>query len=167
MSLTSNYRPGAKGALLDEYQRALKDLQNVISGINGEELTTIVDPNTADANCRSIQTILSHVVRSGYGYAIDIHNRNGDNKQRPERIYHTDVNEYIQDLDGMFSFTERVFENVSPDELEQPDESLKMKTPWNQRYDIEQLTEHAIVHILRHRRQIEKFRMILSAGKEK
>lgn len=37
----------------------------------------------------------------------------------------------------------------------------KIFTSWNQVYDIEQVTEHAIVHILRHRRQIEKFKIIL------
>jgi len=33
---------------------------------------------------------------------------------------------------------------------------------WGPQYDLEQLLEHAVVHILRHRRQIEKF-----AAKEK
>jgi hypothetical protein len=28
---------------------------------------------------------------------------------------------------------------------------------WGPRYDLEQLLEHAIVHVLRHRRQIDKF----------
>ena len=28
---------------------------------------------------------------------------------------------------------------------------------WSQGYDIEQLLEHAIVHLLRHRRQLERF----------
>ena len=32
-----------------------------------------------------------------------------------------------------------------------------IKTEWGQEYDFEQLLEHAIVHILRHRRQIERF----------
>jgi hypothetical protein len=30
-------------------------------------------------------------------------------------------------------------------------------TGWGQHYDIEQMMEHAIVHVLRHRRQVEKF----------
>ena len=33
----------------------------------------------------------------------------------------------------------------------------KIITSWGQSYDFEQLFEHAIVHILRHRRQIERF----------
>jgi hypothetical protein len=33
-----------------------------------------------------------------------------------------------------------------------------MMTSWGQLYDIEQLMEHAIVHVLRHRRQIEQYK---------
>ena len=32
---------------------------------------------------------------------------------------------------------------------------------WSGRYDVEQLMQHAIVHVLRHRRQIERFKMLL------
>ena len=159
--MITQYRKGAIGALLDEYERAIKDLQNVISEIPTEELIMIADHHTADENCRSIQTILSHVVHSGYGDAIYIQNRHGANNQRPDKIFHQSVTNYIQDLNAMFSYIESVFENVSEKEIEQLDDSLKIKTPWKQHYDIEQLMEHAIVHILRHRRQIEKFKIIL------
>jgi hypothetical protein len=32
-----------------------------------------------------------------------------------------------------------------------------IRSSWGVVYDLEQLLEHAIVHVLRHRRQIEKF----------
>jgi hypothetical protein len=35
--------------------------------------------------------------------------------------------------------------------------AVSMKVRWGPTYDLEQLLEHAIVHILRHRRQIERF----------
>jgi len=35
--------------------------------------------------------------------------------------------------------------------------AVKIDAPWGAHYDMEQLLEHAIVHILRHRRQIERF----------
>ena len=41
--------------------------------------------------------------------------------------------------------------------MEENDPSKKIKVRWGQLYDPEQLMEHAIVHILRHRRQIENF----------
>ncbi|MNL67316.1 hypothetical protein D3C87_1918870 [compost metagenome] len=58
----------------------------------------------------------------------------------------------------MFAYTENVFKEISDDELEQFDDSLKIKAGWGQLYDIEQMTEHAIVHILRHTRQIARIK---------
>ena len=69
---------GAIGALLDEYERALADLKRVLSTVKTDELVTIVDTETKDDDCRSIQTILAHVVRSGYGYAIEVRNKQGE-----------------------------------------------------------------------------------------
>ena len=46
------------------------------------------------------------------------------------------------------------------DKWEYSDEEVmkvKMIVRWGPQYDLEQLLEHAVVHILRHRRQIEKF----------
>jgi hypothetical protein len=36
-------------------------------------------------------------------------------------------------------------------------QKAEIKVTWGSVYDIEQIIEHAIVHILRHRRQVEKF----------
>jgi hypothetical protein len=155
------YRPGAAGALLDEYERAIADLNNCIETIHDNDLAVIVDPKTTDENCRSVQTILSHVVNSGYGYAISIHNLKGHTMERPAKTFHHSIKEYQEDLASVFAFTENIFSEFNDSELEQFDDSLKIKTRWGQLYDIEQLTEHAIVHILRHRRQIEKFKILL------
>jgi hypothetical protein len=35
--------------------------------------------------------------------------------------------------------------------------ALEIQAPWGPVYDLEQMLEHAIVHVLRHRRQIERF----------
>jgi len=37
--MTKNYRTGAIGALLDEYERAIADLQQVIAPISDRELS--------------------------------------------------------------------------------------------------------------------------------
>ncbi|MFH6987741.1 DinB family protein [Flavobacterium collinsii] len=151
-------RPGAVGALLDIYEQAILDLKNVITSIPDNVLANIIDEKTTNEDCKSIQAILSHVVSSGYSYAISIHNLKGHNMQRPDKIFHVTIAEYLKDLTNVFLFTESVFREIKDDELEQFDDSLKIKTGWGQLYDIEQLTEHAIVHILRHKRQIEKIK---------
>ncbi|RKR08792.1 DinB family protein [Flavobacterium sp. 90] len=151
-------RQGAVGALLDIYEQTISDLKNVIQDIPDNVLTKIIDEKTTNEDCRSIQTILSHVVSSGYSYATSIHNQKGHNAKRPEKVFHVTIAEYLNDLTNVFIFTESVFKEIKDEELEQPDNSLKIQTGWGQAYDIEQITEHAIVHILRHKRQIEKMK---------
>lgn len=159
--MPTTFRPGAIGAMLDEYEKAIAELKEVIGSISDSALTVIIDPQTPDDNCRSIQAILSHVVSAGYGYATSIHNLKEHNRERPARIFRTTIKDYLDDLTAVFAFTEDVFREFSDAETEQLDDSLKIKAGWGQLYDIEQMMEHAIVHILRHRRQIEKIKLLM------
>jgi len=155
------YRQGAKGALLDEYEKAITELQQVITDISDKDLVTVVDTVTTDENCRSVQTILSHVVSSAYSYAIYILHYYGYQTVRPEKTFRTTVQAYINDLREAFQFTENVFRDIKDSELEEFSQEKKIAARWGQVYDIEQMMEHAIVHILRHRRQIEKYKDII------
>jgi uncharacterized damage-inducible protein DinB len=161
--MEKNVRQGAIGALLGEYEKAIKELQHVIENISATDLATVVDNITADANCKSIQTILTHVVNSGYSYCVYILDLKNAGAKRREKILRFTVEDYIKDLDEVFNFTCNTFDNITDAEIEEPDETKKIKTSWGQCYDIEQMMEHAIVHILRHRRQIEKFTKILTS----
>ena len=64
-----DYRKGAVGALMDEYERAIFELKSIVQNISKEVFTRIADSETDNENCRSIQTIISHVISSGYDYA--------------------------------------------------------------------------------------------------
>ncbi|NUY79802.1 DinB family protein [Flavobacterium sp. MAH-1] len=149
---------GAVNALLEIYGNAVDGLKATVRSISAEQLIEIADSKTANPDCRSIQTILTHVVYAGFGYATTIMNRNGHINDRPPRILLHDSQSYCDALDDMMRFTQSVFADITDDELETYDESSKMLTGWKQRYDIEQLAEHAIVHILRHHRQIHNLR---------
>ena len=151
---------GAIGALLDIYGQAINGLIDVIEGVSDDNLIVITDAQAADENCRSVQTILSHVVHSGYGYATSIHNSKGHALQRPLKIFYLSVTEYVDGLKAVLAYTESVFKELDDTDLEQHDDLLKIKTGWGQLYDIEQLMEHAIVHILRHKRQIENIKRL-------
>ena len=144
--------------MLDIYEQAISDLKSAIEEIPDQDITVIIDPLTPDENCRTLQGILSHVVHAGYGYATSIHNLNGYNFRRPDKTIRVTIQEYLDDLSGVFAYTEKVFKDIGDNQLEEPEDSLKIKTGWGQSYDIEQMMEHAIVHILRHKRQIEKIR---------
>lgn len=156
-------RQGAIGALLDLYEQAISDLKITIENIPDHVLAVTIDHHTTDENCKTIQSILSHVVHSGYGYATYIHNSRGNNIIRPAKIFHTTISKYSEDITGVFNYTENIFEGIKNDELEQTDNSLKIKSGWGQLYDIEQMMEHAIVHILRHNRQIKNIKLRLAA----
>lgn len=155
------HRKDAIGALLDEYQRAINDLVSVLETISDAELVIVFDPDAADDNCRSVQTILSHVVHSGFGYATSIHNLKGPMQVRPARTFHNTIKEYINDISAIVPYTEKILAAYNDDELEQPNyDTLNIKSGWGVTYTIEQMMEHAIVHILRHRRQIEKIKRL-------
>ena len=161
MTTTNTELKGAIKALLDEYKKAINELIEVIKPIDKDALSTIVDHKTEDPDCRSIQTVLTHVVRSGFGYTIYIENSIGLNKPRLEGEILTDAGKYIDALNLMYAYCEDFLKKNPGIAIEQMDNTKKITTNWGQQYDIEQLLEHAIVHILRHRRQIEKFKKLL------
>ncbi len=153
---------GAIGALLDEYEKALEDLYNVIEGIGHKKLITIADKETLDSDCVSIQSVLIHVLRAGYNYIIEIRRHIGEDIEFINQEHKNTISEYIDELTLMFNFNEKLFIDYPNIQLEEYDEQKKMHVRWDQKYDVEQLMEHAIVHILRHRRQIERFLLKLN-----
>ena len=148
---------GGVTALFAEYRKAIDELKYVIKPINDKQLCEIVDKNTSNIDCKSIQSILTHVVFSGYCYIIYIENYIGNKKNRLEKITYENANEYIEQLNLMFEYSMNFFQKNTNVEIEELVDFKKINTSWGQKYDIEQLLEHAIVHVLRHRRQIEKF----------
>jgi uncharacterized damage-inducible protein DinB len=148
---------GAVGALLDEYEKALTELHNLLYKISNKDLITIIDEKTEETDCKSIQTVLTHVVRSGYCYIIEIRKSLGEQIDFVEKRTLNSIEEYQNELKKMFQYNEKLFEDYPNLILEETDPEKKILVRWGQQYDVEQLLEHAIVHILRHRRQIERF----------
>lgn len=150
-----NYRKGGIGAVMDEYERAASEFKNLIRKISESDFVKVVDTETKDEDCRSVQTIVSHVTNSGYGYANYIRDWYSIHKNSPERKL-LSKDEFFLRFDNMIAYTSEILEGkweYSDDEIQK----VKMIVRWGPQYDLEQLLEHAIVHILRHRRQIEKF----------
>lgn len=153
--MAKNYRKGAVGALMDEYERASAELKTILSKIPAEDFVKIVDPNTKDEDCRSIQTIMNHVVRAGYGYSNYLRKEFGISSDNP--VYQiNDADEAISHFERMLAYAVETLEG----KWEMTDEDIfkvKIVTKSGATIDMEILLEHAIVHILRHRRQIERF----------
>lgn len=162
MQSTKKYRDqGAVGALLDEYEKSISELKEVITNISKKDLIEIVDFETKDEDCRSIQTILSHVVESGYTYVIEIRKWLGEEIAYKEKAIHHSIDDYKLAMDKMFAYNEKLFLDYPELQLIEHNPKHKITVRWGQKFDVDQLIEHAIVHILRHRRQIERFKIKL------
>ena len=157
MKALEDYRKGAIGALMDEYERAALELKSLAANIDKNDYERIADAETKDDDCRSIQTIMNHVVHAGYGYANGIRREfsipfEPIGKERPQ-IYQSEIGD---EIDKVLAYTAETLDGrweMSYEEMEKTIISRKENVSEN----IEQLLEHAVLHILRHRRQIEKF----------
>jgi uncharacterized damage-inducible protein DinB len=141
---------------MDEYERAADDLRRLIERIGDDDFARVVDAQTEDDACRSVQTIMSHVVGAGYGYADYIREQFSVASTRPPRGRLLSRQESLEQLDAALQYTAETLEGrweMSDDEITR----TVINSSWGVTYDVEQLLEHAIVHVLRHRRQIEKF----------
>jgi uncharacterized damage-inducible protein DinB len=150
--MNKKYRPGAIGAMTDEYEKALNEFKALIQNLSKEKFIEIKN-RSVDEDFQSARNITLHVVHSGYVYANHVRKRFGDNVSQHEIIINN-KDEAIAELDKMFQYTITTFEDkwlLTDEELL----SIIIKTSWTT-YDLEAIIEHAIVHVLRHRLQIEK-----------
>ncbi|MDO6596882.1 DinB family protein [Oceanihabitans sp. 2_MG-2023] len=152
------YRKGAIGALTDEYEKALNELKNLLLQIPDNKFEKIYNEKT-DIEFQSIRNIVLHIINSGYGYANHIRKRFGNSYVVP-KIEIVKTEHGILKLDEMFEYTVETFEDKWQLTYKELMNTI-IKTSWTT-YDLEAITEHAIVHILRHRLQIEK--MIVKHG---
>lgn len=77
--MPKTYRVGPIGALMDEYERAAKDLQKLLRTIDDETYTRILDTKTKDKDpALELKNIMNHVVRAGYGYSNYIRKQFGE-----------------------------------------------------------------------------------------
>ena len=154
--MKESYRPGPLGALMDEHERALDDLTRVLSKFSHFQFVKIVDTETQDENCRSVETIMNHVVGSVYTYSNLIREKIDIPVTQSNQIQVSNIVDVSTELQDMFNYMlETVEDKYSLLEKEFLYRGIDVQ--WSHNYDIEQLLEHAIVHVLRHRRQLERF----------
>ena len=152
--MSMKYRKGPVGALMDEYERVTTELSQLLESISDADYNKIIDPHTPDEDCRSVATIMRHVIRAGHGYAGYMRDvwgmdRGGRWDQAVTRA------EAIAMLRPMLDYMVATLEGHG-EMSEKESTEMKMLTRWGVTYDFEQLFEHAIVHVMRHRRQIKR-----------
>ncbi len=150
-----SFREGALGALMDEYERASEELVRLVSGLTDAEFEAVRDRETEDEDCRSIRTVAQHVLRAGYAYANYLRVAFGIDHSRQEVPLPARA-EFADRVSAMLAYMVATLEGRWRMPYEEV-EAVRMQVRWGPTYDVEQLLEHAIVHVLRHRRQIERF----------
>lgn len=140
-------------AIMDEYRKSAVEYKQILTDISQGLFEKITDDKTKDEDCKSIQNITFHIIQSGYTYSNYINTVNkrtwvdyAENIETPKKG--------IEEINKMLDFAEKSFNGIWS-KTDKEIEKWKFETSWNVIYDFEQLMEHAIVHILRHRRQIE------------
>ncbi|HYI85055.1 MAG TPA: DinB family protein [Acetobacteraceae bacterium] len=151
MHVPKVYRQGPLGALIDEYERAAGELARLVEGLSDEEYELVRDPGN---EFPSVRAILAHVVAAGHGHAGLVRkawglergtwSREGFSRQESGPRLRAMLDYTSATLEGKWAMTE--------DEMS----AVQMRSGWGVMYDLEQLFEHTIVHVLRHRRQIER-----------
>lgn len=158
-----HYRAGALGALIDEYERAAAELIALIHSITDAEYEVVVDAETSDDDCHSIQTMMAHIVGSAHGYAGHIRTQFGlESKMLGKPLFPRA--EFASRLQTALAETAAIFEGKWEMTKAEADALVPIKTRYGGTYDLEQMLEHTIVHILRHRRQSERFLQKLRAS---
>ena len=139
--------------LMQEYRKSTIEYKQILTQISQELFEEITDEITDDEDCKSIQNITNHVIQCGYTYSNYINAVDKEDWHEYDEGVNT-PKKGIEEIDKMLDFAEKSFDAIwytTNKEIE----TWKYETRWNVTYDFEQLMEHAIVHILRHRRQIE------------
>lgn len=147
------WRPGALGALVDELERALRELDALLEPLDEASLAQPREqPGSSER--LTVREVLEHVLHASHVYAelqrgafglplrpwvpapLDLDGLRGRLRALPGEAW-----ELLADKAGW-----------SDEQVE----AVRIQAGWGTTYDLEQLLEHALVHVLRHRRQLER-----------
>jgi uncharacterized damage-inducible protein DinB len=158
----SNYS-GSLRSVLDEYARAIREFEQVLLALPKEryDARTVL----SDENFTAVRDILKHTIGAAHVYvdyltdALDGTDRGYQKREFPYSNSSEALSSLWEAFDRMVDVLGRI-----KDWTDEKQEEIKFVTRWKQPFDIEQMLEHAIVHILRHRRQLERWRDAPLAG---
>ena len=162
MTLTTTFvrHPGLSGpfgALMDEYARAAEDFCRVVESFDLARFDA--ERPSDNPNTVSPRAICLHVIGGSHRYAHYIRKARGiDFVER----YEPDPAQLHSPLEVRALLTEGIRlteETVEPllNAADQEIQALSFAVRWGPRYDPEMILEHAVCHLLRHRRQLERW----------
>jgi hypothetical protein len=150
-------RSGPFGALMDEYARAAEDYCRVVETF--DPVRFVRDRPSNDPNTVSPRAICTHVCSAAYRYAHYIRKGRGIDfveRYSMDEALITSPQSVRALLAGGIMLTEDTVEPLRDMTFEQV-LALSFTVRWGPRYDPEMMLEHAVCHVLRHRRQLERW----------
>jgi hypothetical protein len=142
---------------MDEYARAAEDFCRVVEGFDSARF--VAERASSNPNTISPHAICLHMCGAAHRYAHYIRKARGvDFVER----YELDASRLRSphDLRALLAeaivFTEATVEPLL-DATEEEVQGLSFPVRWGPRYDPEMILEHAVCHLLRHRRQLERW----------
>jgi hypothetical protein len=149
---------GAFGALMDEYAHAAAELCRVVAAVPPARFVEVVD---GGGSFPTVQSICGHMVRAAYGHADYIRKALGiaaGERPRGKELEPESPEQLRPLLRGALRYTEATVAGLRGDPAFAAEEvsSILFPVSWGPVYDPEGMLEHGIVHLLRHRRQIER-----------
>lgn len=154
-------RAGALGALMDEYARAAEEFCRVAGGF--EAAAWAAERPDPDPDCRSPRTVCEHAVFAAHGYANYLLRARGleapapesaeRKAQRKDLLAPADLRPALAEAILRTEEAADAWEGLSDEEVL----AREFKVSWGPTYNLESMLEHAIVHLLRHRRQLERW----------
>lgn len=150
--MNTPHRPGPLGALIDETERATHQLLALVEPLDDAAFDA---PRTDTGELRSVRAVVEHVLYAAFQYAGLQREAFGMDElpwtESPAKVVpRTTLCVELGALPG------RAWELLA-DRAHWTDDDLcacRMTASWGQTFDLEQLLEHALAHVLRHRRQI-------------
>lgn len=130
----------------------------LITTFDTNELSENINTTTENKNCVSRQAMIAHVISSGYTYANYIRATKKITGYHPGIKLESTSQAFNSGLDAMFDYTVSSLESFTDSELSETEYLKKIKAHWDKVYDVEQIMEHAIVHVMRHARQLKNLR---------
>ena len=157
--LNSPGRRGIFGALMDEYARAADDFCRVAEGLTADGFEVVRPQNEPET--ATPRAVCLHVVGAAYRYAYYIREAlklDFIDRFDADPALLTQPSDTRAQLAAAIRLTEETVEPIWNFD-DQQIQGVSFVVRWGPRYDPEMLIEHAVCHLLRHRRQLERWNL--------